>query len=77
MSTFIDSWPMAPRVDTEDLIAAAEVAKLLGLSHHNSVTTYLHRYEDFPKPVVDLSDSRIRLWLRQDILEWRDNRRSA
>lgn len=67
---------MVPKVDTEDLIGAAEVAKLLGLSHHNSVTTYLHRYADFPRPVVDLSESRIRLWLRQDILGWRESRKS-
>jgi len=59
-----------PRVRTEDLIGAAEVAQILGLSHHNSVTTYLRRYEDFPKPVVDLSKSRVRLWLRPDIQEW-------
>lgn len=68
---------MVPKVDTEDLIGAAEVAKLLGLSHHNSVTTYLHRYADFPRPVVDLSESRIRLWLRQDILGWRESRKSS
>ena len=68
---------MVPNVDTEDLIGAAEVAKLLGLSHHNSVTTYLHRYADFPRPVVDLSESRIRLWLRQDILGWRESRQSS
>jgi glutathione-regulated potassium-efflux system ancillary protein KefG len=65
---------MVPTVNTEDLIGAAEVAKLLGLAHHNSVTTYLRRYDDFPRPVVDLSESRIRLWLRQDIVEWRDRR---
>jgi glutathione-regulated potassium-efflux system ancillary protein KefG len=62
---------MAPKVNTEDLVGAAEVAELLGLAHYNSVTTYLHRYEDFPKPVVDLSRSRVRLWLRQDIEKWK------
>ncbi len=68
---------MSPKVNTEDLIGAAEVARLLGLSHPNSVTTYLRRYDDFPRPVVDLSESRIRLWLRQDIEQWaRDRRRS-
>lgn len=61
---------MSPRVKTEDLIGAAEVADILGLAHHNSVTTYLRRYEDFPRPVVDLSRSRVRLWLRQDIERW-------
>jgi len=66
---------MAPKVETEDLIGAAEVAKILGLAHHNSVTTYLHRYADFPRPIVDLSESRIRLWLRPDVVAWRDSRR--
>ena len=61
---------MAPQVNTEDLVGAAEVARLLGLSHHNSVTTYLRRYADFPRPVVDLSASRVRLWLRKDIEAW-------
>lgn len=62
---------MAPMVNSEDLISATEVAGLLGLSHHNTVSTYLRRYEDFPRPIVDLSRGRIRLWLRQDILAWR------
>ena len=66
---------VSPRVNTEDLIGAAEVAEILGLKHHNSVTTYVHRYEDFPKPVVDISQSRIRLWLRQEIEEWAEERR--
>ena len=66
---------MSPKVNTEDLVGAAEVARILGLSHHNSVSTYLRRYDDFPKPVVDLSESRIRLWLRQDIEQWADSRR--
>lgn len=65
---------MSPKVNTEDLIGAAEVAEILGLKHHNSVTTYLHRYDDFPCPVVDLSRSRIRLWLRQDIVGWARSR---
>jgi predicted DNA-binding transcriptional regulator AlpA len=65
---------MSPKVNTEDLIGAAEVAEILGLAHHNSVSTYLHRYEDFPRPVVDLPKSRVRLWLRQDIDRWRKHR---
>lgn len=61
---------MAPDVNTGDLIGAAEAAEIIGLSHATSVTTYLRRYSDFPKPVVDLSKSRVRLWRRQDIVEW-------
>ena len=68
---------MSPKVNTEDLIGAAEVADILGLAHHNSVSTYLRRYEDFPRPVVDLPKSRVRLWLRQDINKWRKQRSTS
>ena len=68
---------MSPKVNTEDLIGAAEVADILGLAHHNSVSTYLRRYEDFPRPVVDLPKSRVRLWLRQDINKWRKQRSAS
>lgn len=65
---------MAPKVNTEDLISAREVAEILGLSHYNTVTTYLRRYDDFPRPVVELSGGRIRLWLRHDIVAWKARR---
>jgi predicted DNA-binding transcriptional regulator AlpA len=65
---------MGAKVDSDDLIGAAEVAVILRLSHPSSVTTYLHRYADFPKPVVDLSASRVRLWRRQDIERWHRKR---
>lgn len=67
---------MSPKVNTEDLIGAVEVARILGLSHYNSVTTYLRRYDDFPEPVVDLRESRVRLWLRQDIEQWKADRKT-
>jgi len=43
---------MAPRIRSEDLIDSEGVAQILGLSHRNSVTTYLRRYPDMPRPVV-------------------------
>ena len=63
-----------PDVSTEDLVGAVEVAELLGLSHASSVSTYFKRYLDFPAPVVELPKSRVRLWLRQDILGWASSR---
>lgn len=72
-----------PTVRTEDLIDAHGVAEILGLSHTNSVSTYLRRYDDMPRPVVDLGAGRPRLWLRSEIEEWaavrsgREQRRSA
>ncbi|MDZ4825333.1 MAG: hypothetical protein SGJ13_02590 [Actinomycetota bacterium] len=59
-----------PRVDTENLIDARGVAELLGLSHPNSVSTYQHRYDHMPKPVLDLGAGRPRLWLRSQIVSW-------
>jgi glutathione-regulated potassium-efflux system ancillary protein KefG len=66
---------MAPKVNTEDLIDAHAVAEILGLSHPNSVSTYLHRYKDMPKPVLDLGPGRPRLWLKPEIIAWESERR--
>jgi predicted DNA-binding transcriptional regulator AlpA len=63
-----------PQVDTDDLVDAQGAAELLGLSHPNSVITYLRRYEDFPRPVIDLGDRRVKLWSRKGIVAWRDSR---
>lgn len=68
---------MAPLINSEDLVDSQIVAELLGLSHRNSVTTYLRRYPDMPRPVVELGEGRVRLWLRSDITAWRDQRRSS
>jgi predicted DNA-binding transcriptional regulator AlpA len=57
-------------VATEDLIDAQEVARLLGLSQRNSVSLYLKKYADMPRPVIDLGPNRPRLWLRPDIESW-------
>ncbi|MCU1358086.1 MAG: hypothetical protein JWM89_3504 [Acidimicrobiales bacterium] len=61
---------MAPVVDTDDLIDSQDVAEILGLSHRSSVTTYLKRYADFPRPAVERGAGRTRLWVRQHIEAW-------
>lgn len=66
---------MAPKVRTEDLIDAAGVAELLGLSHRNTVASYQRRYPEMPRPVIDLGRGRPKLWLRPDIVRWLDDRR--
>jgi glutathione-regulated potassium-efflux system ancillary protein KefG len=58
------------KIDVDDLIDANEVARLLGLAHRNSVTTYLNRYPDMPRPTFEIRESRIRLWARPEILSW-------
>lgn len=57
-------------VDTDDLADAHELARLLRLSHPNSVSTYQRRYADMPKPVLDLGRGRPKLWLRSDVERW-------
>jgi hypothetical protein len=61
---------MAPRINSEDLIDSLVVAEILGLRHRESVTTYLNRYPDMPRPVVELGTGRVRLWLRPEIEAW-------
>lgn len=61
---------MSPRVDTDDLIDALEVAKILGVAHRNTVSVYQKRYPDMPRPVVDLGSGRPRLWVRSEIIGW-------
>ena len=61
---------MNPRVNSEDLIDSLGVAEILGLAHRESVTTYLNRYPDMPRPVVELGKGRVRLWLRPEIEGW-------
>ena len=68
---------MTPRINTEDLVDALEVSRILGLSHRNAVNTYLRRYPDMPRPVIDLGPRRPRLWLRPAIEEWAATRGSV
>jgi len=58
------------RVALEDLIDAHDVARILGLSHRNTVSLYMRRYEDMPRPVLDLGRGRPSLWLRPEIERW-------
>lgn len=61
---------MSPTVKTEDLIDAKGIAQLLGLAQRNTVSLYQNRYEDMPRPVIDLGRGRPRLWLRPEIVDW-------
>ena len=60
------------RVNPAELIDSPEVAAILGLRHHNAVSTYRKRYTDFPAPVV--TKGRCLLWLRRDIEAWAKDR---
>jgi glutathione-regulated potassium-efflux system ancillary protein KefG len=61
---------MTRKVAIDELLDAHAVAELLGLSHPNTVSVYQHRYEDMPRPVIDLGKGRVKLWLRLDIERW-------
>jgi glutathione-regulated potassium-efflux system ancillary protein KefG len=62
--------PVGRRVDTDDLIDAQEVARILGLAYRNTVSEYQAKYADMPRPVLDLGRGRSRLWLRPEIERW-------
>lgn len=61
---------MAPRVNTEDLIDATEVARILGFKHRNAVSLYQRRYEDMPRPVVVRANGKIMLWHQPEVVKW-------
>jgi predicted DNA-binding transcriptional regulator AlpA len=61
---------MGRKLDIDDLLDARGVADVLGLSHPNTVSVYQHRYEDMPKPALDLGERRVKLWLRPEIKAW-------
>jgi len=65
---------MGRNVDLDDIIDVGQVAELLHLSHKNSVTTYMRRYDDFPEPVLEFAEGKCRAWLRQEIKAWCERR---
>ena len=65
---------MGRQVELDDLIDAHDVARLLGLAQANSVHLYQRRYPDMPRPVLDRGGRRARLWLRSEVLAWKERR---
>ena len=61
--------------EASDLADSHDVADLLGLSSHRSVSTYRSRHDDFPEPIVEKGAGRCLLWLRADIEAWAAARR--
>ncbi len=64
------AWFVPQRVAVDQLIDAHEVARILGLTHRNTVSQYQARYSDMPRPAVDLGPGRPCLWLRPEIERW-------
>lgn len=61
---------MGRKVDIDDLVDAHGVAEILGVAHHNTVSVYQHRYDDMPRPALDLGKGRVKLWLRPEVERW-------
>ena len=74
-SRVLDSPPV--QVEIDDLIDSHQVAELLGLRHPNSVSTYMHRYDDFPPPIFQSRTGRSYLWSRIAITFWSHGHRSV
>ena len=68
---------MGRKVDLDDLLDAAGVAEVLGLSKPTAVSVYQRRYHDFPAPVLASSAGTCQFWLRVDIEAWSESRRRA
>ena len=60
----------------EQLIDAAEVAKILNLSDPRSVSVYQERYLDMPRPIVDRGKNKVKLWFKPEMVEWNNRRRN-
>jgi len=61
-------------IELPDLVDSHEVAEVLGLSSHRSVSTYRTRHADFPAPIVEKGAGRCLLWLRADVEAWARSR---
>lgn len=61
---------MGRKVDVDALIDTQGVATILELAHRNTVSEYQARYDDMPRPVVDLGGGRSKLWLRPEVERW-------
>jgi glutathione-regulated potassium-efflux system ancillary protein KefG len=66
---------MGDPIDPDELIDAADVAKILDLAQPNSVYLYQRRYPDMPRPVVDRGKNRAKLWVRGEVQAWARARR--
>jgi glutathione-regulated potassium-efflux system ancillary protein KefG len=62
---------MGRKVDVDELIDTQDVARILGLAHRNTVSEYQARYDDMPRPVINLGRGRSKLWIRQEVERWR------
>jgi predicted DNA-binding transcriptional regulator AlpA len=56
------------RIDSEQLVGAAEIASRLGVKRPQVVHDWRRRYEDFPEPVAHLRQALV--WYWPDVDRW-------
>lgn len=56
-------------IDTDDLIASADIADMLGVGPP-AVNNWVQRHPDFPQPVLRVSRGAIPLYDRNQVVEW-------
>lgn len=61
-------------IEPDELLDSHDVAELLGLSSHRSVSTYRRRHDDFPEPIIEKGAGRCLLWRRADVEAWAGSR---
>ncbi len=71
ISTLVGSVTVGRYIDADDVIDAQGRAGLLGLAQRNTVSLYRRRHPSTPRPVIELSQGRCKLWLRSEVQRWR------
>lgn len=60
------------QVYVDDITDTRGAADILGLAQSDTVHKYRRNYPDFPQPLLNLGAGRCILWLRTDLLAWRE-----
>ena len=59
---------MARKVDVDDLVAAADIARRLGVGKSTVVHDWRYRHPDFPQPVTKVGS--VLIWAWPDVEAW-------
>ena len=59
---------MGRRVDVDELVGTIEIAERLGLAQYQTVHLWRKRYQDFPPPVLALTQ--VLLWEWPEVEAW-------
>jgi hypothetical protein len=59
----------ATKVDPEQLMAAVDIAMMCGVSSA-AVSNWRSRYPDFPRPVANIANGKVDVFVRDDVIRW-------